>query len=954
MKSFARWPIVAFALLLLAFPAAAKDPPPVVPWPQLTSDLPADPDVRFGTLPNGMRYAIRKNNSPKGAVSVRLRMAVGSLMERDDEQGIAHVLEHMAFRGSAHVADGDVVRELQDLGLTFGADTNAYTQSTQTVYMFDMPKNDAASIDTSIMLMREIAGNLNISQSALDTERNVVLAEAHLRDVPAAHLQKSDYGFLYGDRAASALLPIGLEDVVAHANAKLIRDFYEAWYRPERATLIIVGDVDPDQIEAKIKASFSGWTAHAPARIAPTYTPPPHHPVPVKLFAESGAQPYIILNWVTPFDASPDNLANETRQVLRFAALAVVNQRLGLLEHGTDPPFISAAASHDHVGTIADATELIVNYRDTETIAGLKAAERVWRDAVTHGVQKPELDQVTAQLRTFFQGSAVAAETTTTPFIANAIERSADENTVYTSPAADLALFNDVAKGMTVQSVSAALKDAFSGDGPLVFASGATALSGGEAALSSALAEADRTPLSAARSNPAPAWPYASFGVVGKVAARSTVDDLGATFVRFANGVTATVKPTQFRAGQILINVRFGDGRLGLPRDHIVPAWALGGVFVQGGLRRYKIDDLQRRMADRLWGASLGVGDDSFSLSGFSRAADLTAELQVLTAYLTDAAWKPEAFDQVRIADAGIQLETNSSPSSLLAREFYGLLHSGDPRWRAPSLNEINAATVDQARAVVAPAMSSGPVDVTIVGDVTVDQAIQSIASTLGALPRRQASGSPPVGDEHFPQPTAKPVVLTHLGAANQAVATIAWPTEGFFPPPPAGTVNMITPYLQEPRTLRVLAEIFSQRLLDELRTREGITYTPGASTYSSLVTPDYGFIYALAQIPPGKISTFYDVVDHVAADLKSTPVTATELERARGPRIEDIQRQQQTNEYWLALLAGAQSDPRRLDVIRTTIPDLQRITAQDVQKAAQTWLVDSKAYMVVVAPAQH
>jgi len=265
MTVISRWATLAFVFLLLTVPVAAKDIPPVKPWPQLSSDLPVDRDVRFGTLANGMRYAIRRNTSPKGALSVRLRMDVGSLMERDNEQGIAHMLEHMAFRGSKNVADGDVVRKLQSLGLTFGADTNAFTQATQTVFMFDMPKNDAASIDTSILLMREIAGNLNIDQSALDTERNVVLAEARLRDVPGQHLEKSNLSFLYGDRAASALMPIGLQDIIAHANAKLVRDFYDAWYRPERATLVIVGDIDPDQIEAKIKASFSGWTARAPS-----------------------------------------------------------------------------------------------------------------------------------------------------------------------------------------------------------------------------------------------------------------------------------------------------------------------------------------------------------------------------------------------------------------------------------------------------------------------------------------------------------------------------------------------------------------------------------------------------------------------------------------------------------------------------------------------------------------
>jgi len=554
-------------------------------------------------------------------------------------------------------------------------------------------------------------------------------------------------------------------------------------------------------------------------------------------------------------------------------------------------------------------------------------------------ISAPSLDQVIAQLRTFFQGNAVAAETTTTPYMANAITRSLDENDVYTSPATDLVLFEDVAKQMTVQSVSAALKDAFSGTGPLVFASSLSPLPGGEPAITAALAEADNTPLAAGQSNAAPPWPYTTFGPRGTVAARSTVDDLGVTFVRFANGVTLTVKPTQFRAGQILLSARFGQGRLGLPRDHITPTWTLGGAFVQGGLRRYSLDDLRRRMADKMWGASLAIGDDAYSLSGVSRASDLTAELEVLAAYLTDAAWQPEAFDQVRIADAGIQLETETSPSALLSREFLGMLHRGDPRWRAPTIDEINAATVVDAKAIVAPAMASGPLNITMVGDVTVEQAIAAVAATFGALPRRAASGPPAHGDERFPATTVQPVTLVHHGAANQAVAAIAWPTDGFFPD------------MQQPRTLRILAEIFSQRLLDELRTREGITYTPGASSYASLVTPDYGFVYALAQIPPDKIATFYDVVAHVVADLKAKPVSATELERARGPRIQDIQRQQQTNEYWYALLAGAQEDPRRLDVIRTTIADLQKVTVADLQDAARTWLVDSKAYKVVVVP---
>ena len=241
-------------------------------------------------------------------------------------------------------------------------------------------------------------------------------------------------------------------------------------------------------------------------------------------------------------------------------------------------------------------------------------------------------------------------------------------------------------------------------------------------------------------------------------------------------------------------------------------------------------------------------------------------------------------------------------------------------------------ATVDQAEAIVAPAMASGPLDVTIVGDVTVDQAIAAVAPTFGALPRRTVAGPPPNGRRTLSKADDGAGAPDRHGRAPIRRS-----------PRSPGRRTDFFPTCRSRERLRVLAEIFCQRLLDELRTREGITYTPGASTYSSLVTPDYGFIYALAQIPPDKIDTFYDVVAHVADDLKNKPIAADELERARGPRIEDIQRQQQTNEYWLSLLAGAQADPRRLDVIRTTIPDLQGDYGRRPAKGRQTWLIAEK-----------
>ena len=939
MTFLPRWMLAAFAALFLATAPALSDTLPSQPWPQVASDLPADSSVRFGTLPNGMRYAIKRNATPTGAVSLRFRIGAGSLMERDNEQGIAHVLEHMAFRGSAHVPDGDMVKKLQSLGLTFGADTNAFTAPTQTVYSFDMPKNDAASLDTALTLMREIASELTLSQAALDTERNVVLAEARLRDVPVQRLQTSDWAFLYGNRAAAALQPIGKDAIVAHANAALLRGFYEAWYRPERATLMIVGDVDPDEIEAKIKAAFSNWHDRAPPRTAVQYAPPLRHPDSVKLFAEAGVQPYLIYSWVRPYDASPDNKANETRDVVRFIALGVLNQRLAVMGHDANPPFVNASASHDHTATIADTTNLVVTYRAGQPADGLKAVERAWREAVQNGGRQDEIDQIVSQFRTFFQGNADASDTTPSPQVIAGLLRSVDERTVFTAPSSDLKLFDDVARNLKLEQVDDALKYIFGGDGPLYFASATAPLPGGEAGVKATIAAADAAPFAAAAPATLPPWPYGGFGKPGTVATTTTVDEFGVTYVRFDNGVLLTVKPTKFHAGQILISVRLGEGRLGLPTDRVSPTWALGGAFVQGGLGKYSIDDLQKLMAGKQWGVTLDTTDDTFLMTGQSRASDLDAEMQVLAAYVSDPAWAPQAFEQVRASEATNLEEQQASPTGVLGHDFAGLSHDGDKRWVQPTQQEVSAATLDRTKALVADAMATGPLDVTIVGDTTVTDAIRTVAATFGALPRRESQDDPATGDQTFPDPTAEPVVLTHHGAANQAIAMIAWPTKGFLPD------------MKLQRTLRVLSEIFSQRLLDQLRTREGITYTPGASTVSSIDSKTYGYFYALAQIPPDKIANFYASADAVAADLRDKPVGDDELNRARGPRMEDIQRQQQTNEYWLSLLAGSQVNPRMLDVIRSTVPDIQSVTAADVQKAAQDWLKDPKAWRAIVVP---
>ena len=314
MIGFRRFAALAGATLAFGFggaQAAPVAPPrPANVWPQTyAADLPPDPAMRFGTLPNGMRYAIMKNATPGGQASFRLRFAAGSMDESDAEQGLAHLLEHMAFDGSTHVANGEMIKILERHGLAFGADTNASTSWGETVYKLDLPKADEDTVDTSLMLLREVASELTLSQDAIDKERGVVLSEERLRDTPGYRVAKASLQLDLQGQLAARRFPIGQVEAVRNATRAQLLDIYSRYYRPERAVLVAVGDFDPDAIEARIKARFGDWTPKTPPGPEPDRGAPLKRAAATQLLVQPGAPQIVQLSWVAPAELEPDSKA---------------------------------------------------------------------------------------------------------------------------------------------------------------------------------------------------------------------------------------------------------------------------------------------------------------------------------------------------------------------------------------------------------------------------------------------------------------------------------------------------------------------------------------------------------------------------------------------------------------------------------------------------------------------
>ena len=927
----------ALAPLALAVLAALSAPAVAAPnWAQAHSDLPPSQAVRFGVLPNGMRYAVMRNQTPPGMLAVRLRIDAGSLHESDAQTGMAHLLEHMAFRGSTHVESGEALRMLERLGLSPGADANASTEFTQTVYKFNIPSADAAKLDTALMLMRETASELTLTDASFAAEKQVVLSEERLGAGPARDLANAGLTLQFAGQRAAQRLPIGRADVLRVAPVTELRAFYRAYYRPERATLIVAGDIDPDAVEARIRARFADWRNPTPAPSDPDYGTPARQGQAARVVVEPGVSPALVVSWQRPYDRSRHDKARLRRTLVDGLAMNILSRRLFGIAAAPNAPFVTAGASSQNGLRSAHLTTLQALIKPDQWQRALQALIIAQRQiSGRDGVSRADLDVAIAGMRATFQTRAASLSTRASTVLADEMVMTVDLDDVFTSDVDDVPIFEQLVRQITPGEVNAAARTAFSGAGPYVLLASPIAVPGGEQAVLAAAADAQRMSTSsivvAAR-----AWPYTSFGTPGAVGERSRVDDLDITRVRFANGVRLNVKPTALVKDQVGIAIRFGGGRMALPADRPID-WAIAGWF-GGGLKALSIAEMQQVFAGKVHNEVAVVGDDAFLVNASTRSQDFDLEMQLLTAYMTAPAWRSEAFDRVRAILAGALPQLQSTPTGVLRRDMPRLLHNGDRRWSAPTPADVAATHVEDIRAVLEPALLAGQMEVTIVGDITVDRAIAAAAATFGTLPPRTVPARP-ASRESFPAATATPVVLRHGGRADQGMALAAWPTADFYADP------------DRARIVDLLSRVISQRLFDQVRVAQGASYATGARAEASTVFPNYGGLIAFAETPPEQMGTFETTLAAIIADLQSKDVTADELDRARTPVLEGIATAKRANGVWLASINGSQAEPRQLDALRTAEKGLQKVTPADLKRAAIQYLAPTRAYRLRILP---
>ena len=935
--------VLAFSTPQLAQAIAIKHTAKQATGPRFAheiSDLKPDPGARFGRLKNGMGYIIYANKTPPGTAAVRFRFGAGSLNEAEDQRGLAHFLEHMAFNGSTHVPEGEMVKKLERAGLAFGADTNAFTSFDQTVYTLDLPKTDDETVDLALFLMRETAGEVLSSKDAVDKERGVVLGEERFRDTPQLRQMVDRIKHLTPGQSIGERLPIGKTEVLKNAPNTRIQDFYNAYYRPENATLIIVGDVDADKLEAKIKKLFSDWKGKGKPGLA--FKPKPQAkivPYTASIFVDPSLNETISINWVEAHDTSVETLKKDITSERESLVRQVFNRRVSILAKDPKAPFLGLGLSEGDIPSTADTLSLNIIPKPGQWEEALTLAENELRKFITFGVTDAELQREIAESRAGHKAAIASSTTRQTGEIASTLLTNVHQNGVPFSPQQGSEVFEKAIVGFDAKAAHAVIKDQFKGQGPVLLMSAPKEIPGGKDALVATYKKAASVTVKANDVVAAATWPYTQFGTPGQIVKREEIKDLGVVRATFSNGVVAQVKQTDFTKNQVLVDVRFAGGAADLPKDKS-PLGVRGiGLITEGGLGKLTKTQLDEALTGKLVGAGFGLSADALSLSGSTKTEELGLEFELLTAWTTDAAYRAEPLERYKASLPLAYRNLESSAGGVFGREASALLRPNDQRVVFPKLEEAQNLTVADIKALVEPRLKTSPVEITVVGDIAPDKAFAEIARTFGALPQRGVAPQRNADARAvtFPKGNDKPVALYHSGRADQAISFIAWPTTDFRSNP------------RRARTLTLLADVFSNRLLEEIREKQGASYSANASSSASSDFPGYGFIAGNAMVKPEAFDTFFASAQKIAKDLGEQPATEDEFNRARKPVLEQLENSKQTNGFWLGLLSGSIADPSNLDNFRTREQDFKTITLEDLQQAAKTYLKPETAFKITV-----
>ncbi len=903
----------------------------------LDSRIPIDPAIRTGTLANGLRYYVRRNTQPAARAELRLVVNAGSVLEADDQVGLAHFVEHMAFNGTVHFPKLEVIRFMESIGMRFGPSINAFTSFDETVYMLQVPTTDVAVLDRALFVLEDWAHNVSFDPEEIDKERGVIIEEWRSRRGAAARLQDRQLPILLAGSRYATRLPIGTVDVLQTFPHERLVQFYRDWYRPDLMAVIAVGDFDPAEIEQRVRDRFS----QIPAVASPT-------PRPVETVPARTDPAYLVLTdpELTTTQVRVDRLmpADDQSTIAAYRANIVeglfssmLSARFSDVVQRPDAPFMGAGAGRTSIVRTAEARSLVATVKEGGAEAGLEALFVEMARVARFGFTPEELARQKLNLARSIERAAAERETQPSASLAAEYSRNFLQDEPIPGIDYERALHDRFLPGITLEEINARARDWTPATGRMVTITAPATpdvVMPTEARLAEVIAGAaarattpweERTPTAALMTTtPAP----------GRVTATVEHAASGITEWTLSNGARVVLKPTTFKQDEILFRA-FSPGGASLASDaDWISASTAAQVVAAGGLGALSTPDLRRTLAGVAASVTPSISLYEQGLSGGGSPKDLETLFQLIHLRFTEPRADRQIFDVIRDQTRSALANQANSPGYAFSEALSEVMTQGHPRGRSLTPAMIDEMDLDRSLAFYR-ARFANAAGFTFVFVGTFDPATMRplVEQYLASLP---STGQPESWRDVGLRAPQGEVIARRLARGLEPRSQTQLIFTGPFE------------YRQDRRTaIRALAMVLQSRLLTVLREDLGGTYSVNVgASYTRIPHQDYRVTIAFGSDPDRVDALQSRVLEEIAA-IKADGPLPREVSDTREALLREFETGTRQNGYLLTQIAGRYESGEDVDGFFTLDDGYRALTVDDVHDAAKRYL-DTNSYIVV------
>lgn len=938
----ARWGLVA-ALVVAAVCLTTAQEPAVISQAKslaLSAAVPVTPQVTMGTLPNGLRYYLRVNKQPANRVELRLAVNAGSVLEDDDQQGLAHMCEHMAFNGTKHFAKQEIVAFMESIGMRFGPSLNAFTSFDETVYMLQVPADKADVLDRAFLVLEDWAHNLSFDPAEIDKERGVIVEEWRLGRGANARMRDQQLPVVFAGSRYAERLPIGKKSVIETFKHERLKKFYTDWYRPDLMAVVVVGDFDKAAVEAMLTKHFATLPKATAPRPRPTYDLPDHPDTKFALATdkEATATTVSVYNKLPIRDQS--TVGSYRDKIVERLAYGMLNRRLSDLSQKPDTPFVMAAAGSTILTRTKEAAVLNVAPKEGMAERALDALVTEAARAAKFGFTTSEFDRQKLDTLRTYERYFLEKDKHESAQLADEYVRNFTQKESLPSPELEFAMHQRFLPEITIAEVNAVAKTWLSERSRVVLSN---------APEKAGVAPPDQTKLAAVLNGAATKALTAYVDTVadqklmdtlptpGSIVKTTNREAFGITEWDLSNGIKVVLKPTTFKQDEVVFRATGPGGTSLASDDDYWPANTASSVIPLGGLGKFSAIDLRKVLAGKVVSVRPVIGEVEDGLMGTGSPKDLETLFQLVYLTVTAPRADPTVFAAFVAQGKAVLANQQASPEYAFSERLQRTLSQDHLRGMPMTAATLDKLNLDKSLAFYKERFAD-------VGDFTF------------------------VFVGSFDLPTLKPLVERYLASLPSAKRHDAWKDVGLRPP--SGIVEKVVKKGLEPKSqaaivfngpfkwnrdervaIRALSMVLETRLREVVR--EDMSGTYGISVSPNAAAQPYEHFSLAIQFGCNPVRTdelIKAVMKEVDA-MRSTGPTEKQVSDVREALIRDFETNTKQNAYLLSQLYLRYQVPQDLGEFFSLGEFYKSIDAKFVAEAAKKYLPASSYVKVTLLP---